>query len=99
MDSINKKSPNRPVAPPAYRPQPVPKVLQKKSALVSKPETNQATRKPVAPPVYRPEVKKTLQPKVIAPPPPKPITATAAHRPGQQGIVQRQMPFKPKSPP
>ena len=43
----------RPVAPPVYRPQPTPKVLQTKTA-------------PVAPPVYRPEVKKIAQPKIIS---------------------------------
>lgn len=43
----------RPVAPPVYRPQPIPKVLQRKTT-------------PVAPPVYRPEAKKIVQPKTIS---------------------------------
>ena len=57
MDSINKKSTNRPVAPPVYRPQQTPKVLLRKAA-------NGAVQPPVAPPVYRPQpVPKVLQKK------------------------------------
>jgi hypothetical protein len=45
----------RVVAPPVYRPQPVPKVLQKKSAIQPPPpQLLTSARKPVAPPVYRP---------------------------------------------
>lgn len=46
--------PRQPVAPPAYRPQPVPKVLQTKMATSSQP-FNQTRRAPVAPPVYKPQ--------------------------------------------
>src|SRR6185369_1102482 len=56
MDSPNKRSP-KPVAPPAYRPQPVPKVLQKKASPLQHPRTGQPSRPPVAPPVHRPQAK------------------------------------------
>ena len=57
----------RPVAPPVYRPQPVPKVLQTKSAGPQSRNPVPAPSRPVvvAPPVYRPEVKKVVQPKAI----------------------------------
>ena len=58
----------RPAAPPAYRPQPVPKVLQTKTAVVRQPPLNQPQRKPVAPPVYRPEQKRIVQPKIMSRP-------------------------------
>src|SRR6185503_3260138 len=46
----------RPIAPPVYRPQPLPKVLQTKKAVDYNPHAHQALRKPpVAPPVYRPQ--------------------------------------------
>jgi hypothetical protein len=54
-----------PVAPPVYRPQQLPKVLQRKTATGQNPQAGQAPRQPVAPPVYRPEVKKIVQPKAI----------------------------------
>lgn len=55
----------RPVAPPAYRPQPVPKVLQTKSAVPQARNTTQAPRQSVAPPVYRaPASPKILQAKM-----------------------------------
>jgi hypothetical protein len=64
MDSTNKQSPKRPVAPPAYRPQPVPKVLQRKTSSAPTPRVNQPARKPVAPPVYcPPAAPKVLQKK------------------------------------
>lgn len=52
---------NRPVAPPVYRPQPVPRVLQAKKSLLAKPPAGQTPRSPVAPPVYRPEAGKLVQ--------------------------------------
>ena len=52
MNSRNKKLP---AAPPVYRPQPAPKVLQTKSALLPRPPAVQPRRAPVAPPVYRPQ--------------------------------------------
>lgn len=54
---MSKKLPQitpRPVAPPVYRPQPVPKVLQKKPQVQPQPPSLVAARKPIAPPVYRP---------------------------------------------
>jgi hypothetical protein len=77
----------RPVAPPVYRPQQAPKVLQTKSALNSGAQVNQATRKPVAPPVYRPEAKKVVQPKAISPQRKTP-TAPPVYRPNQKGTAQ-----------
>ena len=44
-----------PAAPPAYRPQPVPKVLQRKADNDSKPQTQTKTRELKAPPAYRPQ--------------------------------------------
>lgn len=93
MSSSNKKSPRpappavrpqsvarkTPVAPPVYRPQATPKVLQtKKSSTptaqsVQRPAQKpaqtpaQKPRQPVAPPVYRPEAKKIVQPKAVLP--------------------------------
>jgi hypothetical protein len=52
-----------PAAPPVYRPQPVPKVLQTKSA-TGQTESPSQPRSPVAPPVYRPQQKKIAQPKM-----------------------------------
>ena len=52
MNSQNSPKPRKPVAPAPFRPQPVPKVLQRKVAVqpVNKPRVA-----PVAPPVYRPQ--------------------------------------------
>jgi hypothetical protein len=75
----------RPVAPPAYRPQPTPKVLQTKRS-PSAPQSVQTPRQPVAPPVYRPEAKKTIQQK--AAPQRKLPTAAPVYRPEQKRIVQ-----------
>ena len=55
----------RPVAPPVYRPQPLPKVLQTKSANTQSRNLAQAPSRPLAPPIHRPEVKKVVQPKTI----------------------------------
>ena len=93
--SLNKPA-QTPIAPAVYRPQPVPAVLQKKSALIPTSKAGQATRTPSAAPAYRPEAKKVMQPKVIAPQR-KPVTVTT--RPGQKGTVQRAVPFKPPAPP
>src|SRR4051812_42627454 len=89
--------PRKPVAPPVYRPQPVTKILQKQAAIHTKPGAVQATQKPISPPVYRPEAKKILQPKAIAPQRKRPTSATP--RLDHKGIVQRQTPFKTKTPP
>jgi hypothetical protein len=59
-----------PVAPPVYRPQPAPKVLQTKSAFDRQTHIGQLPRQPVAPPVYRPQPKaKLLQTKPAKPEP------------------------------
>lgn len=60
--SATRQAGKSPVAPPAYRPQPTPKVLQRKSAV---PSSGVATKHPpTAPPVYRPHpVPKVLQAK------------------------------------
>jgi hypothetical protein len=58
-----------PVAPPVYRPQPVPKVLQRKTANESKAQTQVTkTREVKAPPVFRPQpAPRVLQPKARKP--------------------------------
>lgn len=68
-----------PTAPPAYRPQTVPKVLQKKAATAPQQRPPAATKgTPAAPPVYRPQpAPGVLQPKASAPAPP----AAQAKRP------------------
>jgi hypothetical protein len=53
-------------APPVYRPQPTPKVLQTKMASGQPSNTGQQPRPSVAPPVYRPEPQKIVQPKMAA---------------------------------
>jgi len=64
--------PTRPQPPPVYRPQPTPKVLQRKTVLGGQPPLAPSRPQPVAPPVYRPQpVVKGLQMK----------TASAAARP------------------
>jgi hypothetical protein len=53
-----------PAAPPVYRPQPVPKVLQRKEATVQSPPAVGPKHTPAAPPVYRPQpAPKVLQAK------------------------------------
>ena len=64
------------LAPPVYRPQPVPKVLQRKVATVNRPQTGSANAlvpnsAPKAPPAYKPQpVPKVLQRKTVAGHPP-----------------------------
>ncbi len=60
-----------PIAPPVYRPQPTPKVLQLKKAPTATTAATAAARKPpVPPPAYRPQpTPKVLQRKTAAPPP------------------------------
>lgn len=66
MTTVSAQSVKRPVAPPAYRPQQAPKVLQTKSSSGKSPRADQPPRRPAAPPVYRPETRKTVQPKAIS---------------------------------
>jgi hypothetical protein len=53
-------------APPVYRPQPTPRVLQTKLAN-AQPAPTPPRRTPTAPPVYRPELKKVVQPQMRSP--------------------------------
>lgn len=104
MSSINKKAPivaqlktavsapsvKRPAAPPVYRPQPLPKVLQRKSSPSSSSDVSQSRKRPVAPrigpPVYRPQpVPRVLQTKksTIAP-----AQAGFRPKPNQLRVIQ-----------
>jgi hypothetical protein len=94
-----------PAAPPVYRPQPTPKVLQTKMASNQPPQSIQPPRAPVAPPVYRPEPKKIVQPKMA--PEAKAFTppnAPPVYRPESKKLVQPKMAAaqssnQPKQPP
>jgi len=85
--AVSAPSVRRPVAPPAYHSQQVPKVLQTKSSSAPSPQAGQASRQPVAPPAHRPEAKKLIQPKAVAPQRMSP-TASPAYRPAQKRIAQ-----------
>jgi hypothetical protein len=54
-------APSARTPPPAYRPNPVPHVLQPKRATASAPIAGRAQTHPSAPPVYRPEPKRVMQ--------------------------------------
>lgn len=94
----------QPVAPPVYRPQPVPRVLQKKSAL-SQSQTAPLTRQPAAPPVYRPQpVPKVLQqksavnrPATTAPSTPRPNVPPISRTPSKK-VAQPQAKVTPQRP-
>jgi hypothetical protein len=59
------QKPKQPVAPPAYRPQPTPQVLQRKSAMQQ--PAHAAQVKPATPSVYRPQpLQKCLQAKITS---------------------------------
>src|SRR4051812_46016110 len=78
-----------PVAPPAYRPQPTPRVLQAK--LATTPQMSAARRPSVAPAVYRPQsTPRCLQLKTAAPPnsPPK-LAAQPRSIVTSRGTIQR----------
>ncbi len=67
-----------PAAPPAYRPQPTPKVLQAKTQTQT-PPARQPNRPPAAPPVYRPQpVPRVLQTKAAVASTPSPRTQPTA---------------------
>lgn len=55
--AVSAQGVRRPVAPPVYRPQQVPKVLQTKSSPARNPQAGQVPRQPVAPTVNRPQAK------------------------------------------
>lgn len=67
-----------PAAPPVYRPQPVPKVLQTKLATTQ--PAREARKTPPAPPVYRPQ-----QPRIQA----KLAGRTSRTSPTHKGVIQR----------
>jgi len=87
------RAPHTPAAPPVYRPQPVPKVLQPKAAT---PQPAAQTRPaPAAPPAYRPQpTPRVLQPKqAVGQPPaagsaPRRPVAPPVYRPAPPKIVQ-----------
>ena len=94
--------PRIPVAPPVYRPQPVPKVLQTKKAHTAQSGAVQKRVTPAAPPAYRPQpVPKVLQQKKrlenTAPSPVKPkiVVNSAGGRPGLNNAVQAKIVFGP----
>lgn len=86
-----------PSAPPVYRPQPVPKVLQKKTppgrpvenAQTSAPRPAQTPPRPAAPPVYRPEPKSVAQPKAVAGAHARPAQTTLQMKPGAASAATR----------
>lgn len=88
--AVSAQSVKQPVAPPLYRPQQTPKVLQTKSSSAHNPQSGHAPRQPVAPPVYRPEAKKIVQPKTLSPQR-KPPTAPPVYRPQQPRVAQPKM--------
>ena len=58
---VSIQSVKQPVAPPVYRPQPSPKVLQTKSSAASSPHAIQLPRQPATLPAYRPDAKRIVQ--------------------------------------
>jgi len=104
---VTGKSVKRPVAPPVYRPQQTPRVLQTKSSLAQHSQLVQTRRQPIAPPVYRPQqIPKVLQTKSAMPPhphsgqAPSRLVPPPAYRPEAKKIVQPQAhPQLRKAPP
>jgi hypothetical protein len=82
----------QPAAPPVYRPQPVPKVLQtKQKSVVNGTAADPNGRKPIAPPVYKPgNVPKVLQRRTAAS-----RLQTAPQSPGRHGAVVSPKPAMP----
>ena len=64
--AVSARSVKSPVAPPAYRPQPTPKVLQTKSSASPSPHRGHTPGLPVVHPVYRLEAKKMVQPRALS---------------------------------
>lgn len=93
---VNESRP-QPVAPPVYRPQPVPRVLQRKTIRGQQPHAGQRPRQPVAPPVYRPVAKKIVQPKMVATQTHKPPKAPPVYRPEQRQILQPKIMSRPRT--
>lgn len=84
MVQLQNTTPRLPIAPPAYRPQPVPKVLQTKRPPGQMPQPHQAPR--LGPAVYRPEVK-IVQPKAISARQPS-LAQPPVYRPQQKAVAQ-----------
>lgn len=81
------QQPRPPVAPPVYRPQPVPKVLQRKTVTPQPPPSPQPQRKPCVPPAAcrTPPVPKVLQPS-MATAPPRPATSQPRQLPARAPV-------------
>lgn len=87
-----------PAAPPPYRPQPVPKVLQTK-LIGYQPPANQSVRAPLAPPVYRPHLTPRVLQRKITSSQKSPAgqssrqpVAPPVYRPEQRKILQLKIP-------
>jgi hypothetical protein len=78
-----------PLAPPVYRPEPLPRVLQTKIPLAQRSSGGQVPRLPVAPPVYRPEQRKVAQPKMASAPARQPPQAPSVYRPSSAPVNAR----------
>src|SRR5690242_17305408 len=80
----------RGAAPPVYRPNPIPRVCQLKSAMPQSKVVAPPNRVPQAPPVYRPQpVPKVLQRRVVNQPPPSPRKAAPTPTPPRAKVIQR----------
>lgn len=77
----------RPVAPPVYRPQPAPKVLQTKAAPGQSRKPVQPPARVVGPPAARREVKPIIQPKAIVTP--RKAAPPAYHSKQVSPVIQR----------
>ncbi|HKR12407.1 MAG TPA: hypothetical protein VJT15_10140 [Pyrinomonadaceae bacterium] len=86
---VAEQSVKRPVAPPVYRPQPMPKVLQAKSAITQKRNLAQSPSRPAPPSINRPEVKKIVQPKAIVQARKAPTPPPAYHSKQVKPVIQR----------
>jgi hypothetical protein len=85
---VSLQSTKRPVAPPVYRPQSLPRVLQAKSAITQSRNSAQPTNRPVAPPAYSPEVK-VVQPKAIVQSRKPATTPPVYHSKTVKPVIQR----------
>jgi hypothetical protein len=88
-------SPTRkmPVEPPVYRPQPVPRVLQRKAVSGQQQPRAVQPRQPVAPPIFRPAAKKIVQPKLATTRAPKLPVAPPVYRPQPTPAVLQKKDF------
>jgi hypothetical protein len=93
---VSTQSVKRPAAPPPYRPQQAPKVLQTKSSSSQWPQAGQASRQPAAPLAYRPEPKNLIQPKAISQERMSPIAPPVYRSQPQQVNAQSSQPVQMK---